>query len=111
VSEKKEYIERGAFIDYIDAGHLRYATEVCFSENDVVSMINKQPAAPVEPIVLATWIEAKAITGSFLGYYHCSACEKANLTNGDREYLSPRCPHCGAIMSNSEEMERSGSGE
>ena len=51
MSEKKEYIERGAFIDFIDAGHLRYATEKVFSENDLVKMISERPAADVEPVI------------------------------------------------------------
>jgi len=55
VSEKKEYIERGAFIDFIDAGHLRYATEKVFSENDLVKMISERPAADVEPVVRGEW--------------------------------------------------------
>jgi ribosomal protein L37E len=100
--EKKEYIERGALIDYIDAGHLRYATEICFSENDVVSMISKQPAADVEPVVRGEWKWEQP-------YTICSVCGRHSINRFQSKY----CQHCGAKMNNPRgaHMERSGSGE
>ena len=95
MSEKKEYIERGAFIDFIDAGHLRYATEKVFSENDLVKMISERPAADVEPVVRGEWEEDGAIT-------RCSVCGE------HKEFPHwTHCPNCGAHMS----TERSGSDE
>ena len=109
MSEKKEYIERGAFIDFIDAGHLRYATEKVFSENDLVKMISERPAADVEPVVRANWErefrEVPVKDGSrcvMKVLYKCageSGCKEYSIIN------SKRCPNCGA------HMERSGSGE
>lgn len=36
-------IDADKFIDYIGAGHLRGQFTVCFSERNLVDMINKQP--------------------------------------------------------------------
>ena len=99
MSEKKEYIERGAFIDFIDAGHLRYATEKVFSENDLVKMISERPAADVEPVVRGEWVGVKKITTE--ATVRCSVC--GNLISA--WYKTKRSAECGA------HMERSGSGE
>lgn len=99
---EKEYIERGAFIDFIDAGHLRYATEKVFSENDLVKMISKQPAADVEPVVHGEWL-------NFVGDYvtaECSVCGECYDPSdyNDKEHfdmfkqLCKYCPNCGAKM-------------
>ena len=40
-------IDADKFKKYIDAGHLRSGTEICFSELDIVNMIDKQPT--IEP--------------------------------------------------------------
>ena len=91
---EKEYIERGAFIDFIDAGHLRYATEKVFSENDLVKMISERPAADVEPVVRGEWKWVES------GVWICTHCKTRRYTNTSRY-----CPECGA------HTERSGSGE
>lgn len=38
-------IDADKFIRWIDLGHLRHPSELCFSEVDVVNMINHQPTA------------------------------------------------------------------
>lgn len=38
-------IDADEFIRWIDLGHLRHPSELCFSELDVVNMINHQPTA------------------------------------------------------------------
>lgn len=45
-------IDADEFIRWIDLGHLRHPSELCFSEVDVVNMINHQPTAyDVEAVV------------------------------------------------------------
>ena len=113
MSEKKEYIERGAFIDFIDAGHLRYATEKVFSENDLVKMISERPAADVEPVVRGEWKDR------CVRDWVCSLCgceiQKVRFYDGYRYTSLPDfCPDCGAVMTEAglkKIAERSGSGE
>lgn len=38
-------IDADALIEFIDAGHLRHPSELCFSEVDVVNMLNHAPIA------------------------------------------------------------------
>lgn len=46
-----DLISRDAFKNYIDCGHLRSPTELCFSELDVVRMIDKQPTVDAVEVV------------------------------------------------------------
>ena len=52
---------------YIDCGHLRPPTEVCFSELDVCNMIDKAPT-----------VSAEAVPGEWIrvghDIYECSLC-------------------------------------
>ena len=48
---KVRLIDAEAFKRYIDCGHLRPPTEICFSEIDVVSMIDRQPTVDAVPVV------------------------------------------------------------
>ena len=48
---KVRLIDAEAFKRYVDCGHLRPPTEICFSEIDVVSMIDRQPAVDAVPVV------------------------------------------------------------
>ena len=98
MSEQKDYIERGAFIDFIDAGHLRYATEKVFSENDLVKMISEQPASAVRPDVQGEWIFRNCGSYSQTRAF-CSACGKHSGIGGIRSnQAKPFCPNCGAHM-------------
>ena len=38
-----KYIDADALIDFIDCGHLRNPLESCFSERDVVDMLESRP--------------------------------------------------------------------
>ena len=45
-------IDADALIEFIDAGHLRHPSELCFSELDVVNMLNHAPTSyDVEKVV------------------------------------------------------------
>lgn len=41
------YIDADALIDFIDVGHLRHPSELCFSEVDVVNMLNHAPSIEI----------------------------------------------------------------
>ena len=52
-------IDADALIEFIDAGHLRHPSELCFSELDVVNMLNHAPTAFDIEMVLADLEEYK----------------------------------------------------
>ena len=41
-------IDADAFIKWLDVGHLRSATEICYSEGDVKVMIDIQPTIELD---------------------------------------------------------------
>lgn len=45
------YIDADKFIEWLDAGHLRSANEICLSENNVLKMIKAQPTADAVEVV------------------------------------------------------------
>ncbi len=49
MNDMARYINADEFIKWLDVGHLRSPSEMCFSEIDVKNMIDKQPAADVVP--------------------------------------------------------------
>lgn len=44
-------IDADALKEYIDCGHLRNPCEVCFSELDVVNLIDAQPTIDAVPVI------------------------------------------------------------
>lgn len=44
-------IDADALIDFIDCGHLRNSLESCFSERDVVDMLESRPTIDAVPVV------------------------------------------------------------
>lgn len=75
-----DLISRDAFKSYIDCGHLRSPTELCFSEMDVVRMIDKQPTVDaVEVVRCKDCVHAGAFpnnyaTRRFEGGMNCYLC-------------------------------------
>ena len=104
MSEKKEYIERGAVNEKLSA--MRQAMVRIYgngignlSANAVDAMqtnINAIPAADVEPVVRGEWKEFDADMNA----YSCSACNEPQMfIEGNPEQNEYRfCPHCGAHM-------------
>ena len=93
------YINADRLIDWIDAGHYRSPTELVFSEQDIVHIIKQQPVCLVEPIVYAGWKEIRGMAPpEDHGKHKCSNCGQLALSQKMREYLSDRCPYCGAHM-------------
>ena len=96
MSEKKEYIERGALLKKFDQ----------YEEQDHYMVAEEFPAADVEPVVRGEWVKKP------LGIYYCSVCDEFVGSRGDEEYCEyDFCPHCGAVMTEAgmkKIMERSG---
>ena len=61
---EQRLIYANRLIDFIDCGHLRNPLELCFSESEVVNMLDSAPTVPAEIVV------------------HCLDCRKRN---------TPRC--------------------
>ena len=56
-------IDADEFIRWIDLGHLRHPSELCYSEVDVVNMINHQPTAyDVDAVVKDLKKESECLT-------------------------------------------------
>ena len=101
MSEKKEYIERGALL--LALGEKR-AVLNGLSEYGYLQVIREVPAADVEPVVRGEWMppETDGFKTPYDKRWTCSNCKKSD----DISYrFSKFCPSCGA------HMERSGSGE
>lgn len=90
MSEKKEYIERGAALK---------AVEGAVSSENVIDNINTIPAADVEPVVRGE------LRINDQGFLECSACGKTLRMPLTSTCEMKRCYICGAYS------ERSGSGE
>ena len=99
MSEKKEYIERGA----LKAHYSWLPKDATLTPKDFDDIIDAQPAADVEPVVRGEWDKTKYKEHDFRTYF-CSVCGKREYYFNATQYAY--CPHCGAHM-----MERSGSGE
>ena len=85
---------------YIDCGHLRPPTEVCFSELDVCNMIDKAPTVSAEALQ-GEWIHDGQNFKGGIDWCHCSECGKKTSANGLDMYKF--CPNCGAKMEGGDE--------
>lgn len=103
MSEKKEYIERGALSERAEIIRKKMLTEkhepfTIDIMNDFADLLDKYakdiPAADVEPVVRGEWKWVES------GVWICTLCKTRRYTNTSRY-----CPECGAHMG------RSGSGE
>ena len=45
---EQRLIDANRIIDFIDCGHLRNPLELCFSESEVVNMLEQAPTVPAE---------------------------------------------------------------
>lgn len=92
-------IDADALIRFIDCGHLRSPTEVCFSERDVVGMLEKAPTIDAEPVKHGKWIDPEGIHE-----WHCSLCDGIAPNDG-YDSGANYCDECGAKMEKGEEAE------
>ena len=86
-------IDADLLIEWIDAGHLRNPNELCFSEADVVEMIDHMPT--IEERKKGKWIVYKAPDKYHCGLVKCPFCGDDMIAEAD-EYNY--CPNCGADM-------------
>ena len=112
-------IDADALIDFIDCGHLRNPLESCFSERDVVDMLESRTTIAAAPVVRGEWRwheEWKESTSDGPAEcqsagYKCSVCgidlsEYLSESLGETIYAdnseeAPKidfCPNCGAKM-------------
>ena len=109
MSEKKEYIDRGALIAFVREvrKNLPKDSRDFFTRDEMLlnfqQHVDAQPAADVEPVVRGEWKEFDADMNA----YSCSVCNEPQMfIEGNPEQNEYSfCPYCGA------HMERSGSGE
>ena len=108
MSEKKEYIERGALSKFVRdvRRKLPKDSKDFFTRDEMLlnfqQYVDAQPAADVEPVVRGEWQKVYENT-TFGAMYRCSVCGETTFNVENFKY----CPKCGTRMS----MERSGSGE
>ena len=76
-------------IDFLDIGHFRNPSELCFSENDVQNLLLNAPKVDAVPVVHAKWIAQNDALTRFM----CSNCKSEN-----HEGFETYCPKCGAKM-------------
>jgi Zn-finger nucleic acid-binding protein len=86
-------IDADALIDFIDCGHLRNPLESCFSERDVVDMLESRPTIDAVPVVRGEWFDRGSLS------CRCSECG----CKSNKEYTC--CPNCGADMRRESEVE------
>lgn len=61
------YIDADKFIEWLDVGHLRSPSEICYCEGDVKVMIDMQPTADVVEVVRCK--DCKYYTAHYYGSY------------------------------------------
>ena len=89
--EDMRLIDADALIDWIDVGHLRHPSELCYSEIDVVNMINH--ASTIDAVEVVRCRDCK--------YYESvtARCtvrgERAFLIRGENDFCSRAKPKGG----------------
>ena len=100
-------IDADALIDFIDCGHLRNPLESCFSERDVVDMLESRPTIDAVPVVRGEWKLYGNDDDSGMSYW-CTVCNfhlsedlfYSGYKNGKwiENGVFKYCPNCGAKM-------------
>jgi predicted methyltransferase len=101
-------IDADALIDFIDCGHLRNPFESCFSERDVVDMLESRPTIDAVPVVRGEWIAEQK--GAEYCEFRCSACDGSVGQTDQFDETEVKqfsewykyCPNCGARMDGAE---------
>lgn len=89
-----EYISREAVLTEIYQYTRHYWPTVSYVE----SIIKKQPAADVAPVVHGRWEMRPTGMYTDTGPEYKAYCTVCNEPN--KQYQPPYCPHCGAKMDN-----------
>lgn len=84
-------IDADDLIDFLDVGHLRTTSELCYSENDVMNLLLHAPTIEAVPVVQAHWHSIYTNNlGVKVGF--CSNC------GYQKEVVNNFCGNCGAKM-------------
>lgn len=84
-------IDADSLKDYIDCGHLRPPTELCFSELDVCNMIDKRPTIDAVEVVRCKDCKYKRLYDEGeTKYYYCALEDRPNRnwSVDDTDYCS-----------------------
>lgn len=82
-------IDADALIDFIDCGHLRNPLESCFSERDVVDMLESRPTIDAVPVVRCMdcdYYRAQLIVNTTPTTYVC--CRTNGYSPGENHYCA-----------------------
>lgn len=94
-------IDADALKSWIDCGHLSRPTELCFSEQDVVRIIDMRPTIDAVPVVHGHWIKVLGGNG-LVSTIRCSECDNCD----NPSYIPGNyCWFCGAKMDGGEDGE------
>lgn len=88
--QNNDLISRSALKSYIDCGHLCPPTEVCFSELDVVRMLDKFPAVDAEHVVRCKDCGLAETIGMGKGYVYCNHFNMAVFENDYCSYAEEK---------------------
>lgn len=96
-------IDADALIDFLDVGHLRHPSELCFSEIDVANLLLHAPTlSPDDVRGVGEWIKLDAHKG--MEQYKCSVCETPTyVPECMNNPMYGYCPNCGARMKGAED--------
>lgn len=89
----EEYISREATLKDFEASN---AHNPNWTPQRVKTLLIRQPAADVAPVVHGKWIKNEWLSTDFSPVHDCSVCGKSI----EQKYLTlpQRCEHCGALM-------------
>ena len=94
-------IDADALLDFLDVGHLRPPTEICFSELMMKNIIELMPTVEAVPVKHGHWISKQDEYDE--NYVICSICgdeyteDDLHLNSWFKQYFK-YCPTCGAKM-------------
>ncbi len=88
-------IDADALLDFLDVGHLRPPTEICFSELMMKNIIDIQPTVDAVPVRHGKWIHRWSGCGSTWLEQKCSVC---GVVFEDEPNDYSYCQNCGARM-------------
>lgn len=86
-------IDADKLIEFLDIGHLRHPSELCFSEIEVANLLLHAPAVDAKPVVHGNWK-----FNHFYDEWECSECGSLIALSDDENGHPNFCPHCGADM-------------
>lgn len=98
-------IDADALLDFIDVGHLRHPSELCFSEIDVANMLlHATTISPDEVRSVGKWEDVSVhdnIRNIMIASMRCNVCKRYHnevYHYGDPTEMARFCPVCGAKM-------------